>query len=57
VPPPIAFVYVGATRLSVIGSGTGRVYFFDHKGATLDVHPRDAPGLAAIRSLERAPAR
>jgi hypothetical protein len=52
--PPIAFVYLGATSLSVIGGATGRAYRFAHNGATLDVHPRDAPGLAAIKSLQRA---
>ena len=53
--PSMAFVYVGVTSLTVIGGATGRAYCFDHKGATLDVHPRDAPGLVAIKSLRRAP--
>ena len=53
IPSPIPFIYVGATRLSVIGGATGRSYRFDHGGCTLDVHPRDAPGLAAIPSLQR----
>jgi hypothetical protein len=52
--PTIVFEYVGATAMVAVGSATGRAYRFDHPGARLEVHARDAPGLAAIAALAAA---
>jgi len=47
------FEYVGATSLSVIGSGTGRKYGFAHSGARMEVDPRDQASLAHVPNLRR----
>jgi len=52
-PAPISFVYRGDSTLTVIGGATGRSYHFDYPGCELEVHARDAPGLASIPMLRR----
>ena len=50
---PVAFVYVGSTALTAVGSFTRHAYRFVHAGAVLDVDSRDAPGMAGIPMLRR----
>jgi hypothetical protein len=52
-PTLISFVYTGDTTLRAIGGSTGRAYHFSHPGCRLEVHARDAPGLASIPMLRR----
>lgn len=52
-PAAPAFVLAGDLPLQVIGPATGRRYHFSHAGCRLDVHPRDAPALAALGPLRR----
>ena len=48
------FVYVGETAMTVVGSGTGRIYRFEHPGARQQVDPRDARSFAAVPKVKRA---
>ena len=52
-PAPTVFIHTGELPLQVIGPATGRRYHFSHTGCRLEVHPRDAPALAAVGTLRR----
>jgi hypothetical protein len=52
-PPTVAFVYTGSSRLVAEGPFTRRRYRFDAPGAQADVDARDAPSFAAIPALRR----
>lgn len=54
-PADVAFTYTGRTRLLAEGPITRRRYRFDAPGAVVAVDARDAPSLAAVPLLRRAP--
>jgi hypothetical protein len=58
-PPPAPsaqyFEYVGKTGLTALGPVTGRRYRFDRPGVRVAVDGRDAPSLAGVPNLRRAP--
>jgi hypothetical protein len=47
------FEYVGATSLTVIGSGTGREYRFERGGARVEIDGRDQVSVARVPNLRR----
>jgi hypothetical protein len=56
VPGPQYFEYVGNTGLTTVGPVTGRRYRFAHPGARLPIDARDAPSMAGVPNLRKAPA-
>ena len=52
-PRVVKFEYRGKTPLTVVGSATGRVYWFAGPGARIDMHPRDAEALGDTPQLAR----
>ena len=50
------FEYVGKTGLTAVGPVTGRHYRFVRPGARLAVDERDAPSMAGVPNLRKAPA-
>ena len=47
----IRFQYVGRTALTVIGTASGRRYYFDTPGAQIAVDPRDRAYLRQVPNL------
>jgi len=47
------FEYRGATALTVIGAGTGRVYRFERSGARMEIDRRDQELMARVPNLRR----
>ncbi len=52
-PAAVYFEYQGPTRMTVIGSVSGRRYRFSAPGAVLAVDGRDGPAIAAVPGLKR----
>ncbi len=52
-PTTVYFEYRGPTRMTVIGSVSGRRYRFGSPGAVLAVDGRDGPAIAAVPGLQR----
>lgn len=56
-PPPerekVLFEYTGKTRLTAMGSITGKMYRFDFPGDQLLIDYRDANGMMAVPHLRK----
>lgn len=52
-PATVYFEYRGPTRMTVIGSVSGRRYRFGSPGAVLAVDGRDGPAIAAVPGIQR----
>jgi hypothetical protein len=51
----VEFHYVGSTAMNVLGPVTRHQYRFPGPGARVAVDPRDAPSIASVPNLRRAP--
>ena len=51
--PPVPFVNIGRTELTVIGPVSGRRYHFDHIGSPVQVDAKDRPMLLRLRQLRQ----
>lgn len=50
---PVEFMYRGSTSLTAVGGVTGRLYWFEGRGARVRIHPRDATSLDGVPNLMR----
>ena len=51
--PPVPFVNVGKTELTVIGPVSGKRYHFPKNGARVPIDARDRPMLLRLRQLRQ----
>jgi hypothetical protein len=49
----VSFVYLGNAGMKVSGPISGREYRFEHRGARVEVDPRDRVLLASLRQLRQ----
>jgi hypothetical protein len=52
-PRVTAFQYVGPTALTAVGPISGRHYRFSHRGAIVEIDPRDWASLATVPNLRQ----